>query len=156
MVEHCGNWKISVPILRCQFRSLLARSNLYRSGCVKCELRGLAMIEFEIDTTRLEQKLLAASRSIQSSIVQGVSRGTEQLEKQIDDFMFVPLALETSVNQQSTETIATIGVNLNLPPIRPKSRFDRFRRKRFSHKRLCRGVVSCFGANGVGARETHF
>ena len=55
------------------------------------------MIEFEIDTTRLEQKLLAASRSIQSSIVQGVSRGTEQLEKQIDDFMFVPLAMVTNV-----------------------------------------------------------
>ena len=92
------------------------------------------MIEFEIDTTRLEQKLLAASRSIQSSIVQGVSRGTEQLEKQIDEFMFVPLAMVTNVNQQSTETTATIGVNLNLPPIRPTRRFDRFRRKPYRHK----------------------
>ena len=89
------------------------------------------MIEFEIDTTRLEQKLLAASRSIQSSIVHGISRGTEQLEKQIDDFMFVPLAMNTNVNQQSTETTATIGVNLNLPPIRPRRRF---RRKRHPHK----------------------
>ena len=89
------------------------------------------MIEFEIDTTRLEQKLLAASRSIQSSIVQGVSRGTEQLEKQIDDFMFVPLAMDKNVNQQSTETTATIGVNLNLQPIRPRKRF---RRKRHPHK----------------------
>ena len=92
------------------------------------------MIQFEIDTTRFEQKLLTAARSIQSSIVQGVSRGAEQLEKKIDDFMFVPLAMETSVKQRSTETTATIGVNLNLPPIRPRGRFDRFRGKRFRHK----------------------
>ena len=92
------------------------------------------MIEFEIYTTRLDQKLLTAALSIQSSIVQGVSLGSEQLEKKIDDFMFVPLAMETSVNQQSTETTATIRVNLNLPPIRPRGRFDRFRGKRFRHK----------------------
>ena len=92
------------------------------------------MIDFEIDTTRLKQKLLTAAQSIQPSIAQGVSRGAEQLEKKIDDFMFVPLAMETSVNQQSTETTATIGVNLNLPPIRPRGRFDRFRRKPYRHK----------------------
>ena len=92
------------------------------------------MIDFEIDTTRLEQKLLTAARSIQSSIAQGASRGADQLEKKIDDFMFVPLAMETSVSQKSTETTATIGVNLNLPPIRPRVRFDRFRRKPYRHK----------------------
>jgi hypothetical protein len=92
------------------------------------------MIEFEIDTTRLKLKILAAARSIQPSIAQGVTQGAEQLEKQIDDFMFVPLALQTSVNQQSTETIATIGVNLNLPPTQPSRRFNRFGRKRHRHR----------------------
>lgn len=73
------------------------------------------MIEFVIDTSQLEEKLRNATRGIGTAINRGVANGADDLTKQIDDFMFVPLAFDPEVTDRSNETTAKIGVNLNLP-----------------------------------------
>ncbi len=93
------------------------------------------MIDFTIDTSRLEAKLQNATRGIASAINRGVSNGAQDLTKQIDDFMFVPLAFSPEVTDSSNETTATIGVSLNLPPkvtFRRTNfnRFNRFRKRK--------------------------
>ena len=90
------------------------------------------MIEVFIDTSRLKEKLTNASRKITSAIEQGVSNGSEDLAKQIDDFMFVPLQFDPDVSKQSNETTAKIGVSLNLPPrsTTHHSKFHRYRRRK--------------------------
>lgn len=90
------------------------------------------MIDVLIETSRLEEKLRNARRKITSAIEQGVSSGSEELTKQIDEFMFVPLEFEPDVSKQRNETTAKIGVSLNLPPqnITRRSKFRRFTRRR--------------------------
>ena len=90
------------------------------------------MIDYSIDTSRLEAKLRSAKSMIGIAINRGVSNGAEQLTKQIDEFMFVPLAFEPDVSEQSNETVATIGVNLNLPAKVSfrRTNFNRFNRFR--------------------------
>ena len=80
------------------------------------------MIEITIDRSRLEAKLLTASLGVQTAIEQGVTRGSEDLSKQIDDFMFVPLAFKLDVEQRNNETTASTVVSLNLPPRRVSRR----------------------------------
>ena len=98
------------------------------------------MIEITIDRSRLEAKLLAASLGVQTAIEQGVTRGAEDLSKQIDDFMFVPLAFKLDVEQRNNETTASTVVSLNLPPRRVSrrgeskaSRFNRFEKRSPQH-----------------------
>ena len=90
------------------------------------------MIELVIDTGRLEGRLRNASYKIGIAIEQGVSTGSEDLVKQIDEFMFVPLQFESDVSKQSNETISKIEVSLNLPPrnITHRSKFRRSTRRR--------------------------
>ena len=90
------------------------------------------MIEAFIDTSRLEEKLRNTTRKITSAIEQGVSNGSEDLTKQIDDFMFVPLQFDPDVSKQSNETMAKISVSLNLPPqsVAHRSKFHRYRRRK--------------------------
>ena len=98
------------------------------------------MIEITFDTSRLEAKLLAASRGVQTAIEQGVTRGSEDLSKQIDDFMFVPLAFKLDVEQRNKETTASTVVSLNLPPRRVSRpgqskarRFNRYEKRSTRH-----------------------
>ena len=92
------------------------------------------MIDITIYTGRLEAKLLAANRRITNAIEQGVSRGSDEITKEIDDFMFVPLAFTSDVEQRGEDTTAKIGVNLDL-----KQRQRQFvRRTNFIRSRLPR------------------
>lgn len=110
------------------------------------------MIDVFIDTNRLEEKLRKASRSIGIAIEQGVSTGSEDLVKQIDEFMFVPLHFESDVSKQSDETISKIAVSLNLPPrsiTHPsKLRWSTRRRKVRASRRSWKDYVRQLGQDG--------
>lgn len=87
------------------------------------------MIEFKIDDGRLYEKLRKATGAIGIAINRGLANGADDLTKQIDDFMFVPLAFTPEVTDRSNETTAKIGVNLNLPPrvVFRRTNFNRFK-----------------------------
>lgn len=73
------------------------------------------MIEITIDRSRLDAKLRDAMKRIATGIETGMKAGAQTLSKEIDDFMFVPLAFNTDVTQRSDETVAKMNVALNIP-----------------------------------------
>ena len=84
------------------------------------------MLDIKIDSSPLKAKLRAAVNAIEVATVRGLSQGTTKLAKDIDDFMFVPLAMKTDISQNDNDTVATLKVSLNLPKrIIPAKKFRR-------------------------------
>jgi hypothetical protein len=93
------------------------------------------MIDIHIDTSRLEAKLRLATLRISESIDVGTAQGMADMAKNIDDFMFVPLAFESETEQRGSETTSSLAVNLDLPK-EPQRQFNR--RSKSNRSRLPR------------------
>lgn len=93
------------------------------------------MIDIMIKSSQLEAKLRAATNNISKSIAVGASQGSTDLAKEIDDFMFVPLAFDSKIEQRGDDTTSSLAVNLDLPKT-PQRQFNR--RTKFNRTRLPR------------------
>lgn len=93
------------------------------------------MIEMTIDSSRLDAKIRALTQRLASSIELGLQAGTTTLAKDIDEIMFVPLAFDPSVSQNTTNTVATMNVSLNIPRRIVRNR-KQYRNQRFFAKHV--------------------
>ena len=86
------------------------------------------MMAIQIDTSALELKLAAAKTNIARGISNGALKGVDALETEIDTVMFVPLAFEAELQQQSNATTVKINARLN---IQRERRFVRRNNKKY-------------------------
>ena len=92
------------------------------------------MISVNSNVDRLQQKLQAVSQNIPVSIAEGVVDSTDQMIREIDRFMFVPLRFVVDVNRAESEIVAKVEVELDRPRFGqtrrgPGKKIDRLRRR---------------------------
>lgn len=110
------------------------------------------MIEFQIDTSRVAQKLRDAQRALASAPEAALRDNQAETETRIDDFMFVPLQFNSDVSQVGNETIAETAINLNVQSRRRRA-IGRawYRRRKQGARRSWKDYVASLL---VGHRET--